>query len=186
MLSGKRVGLHGMSIGRKFELATFLPAEVAEITGVKPTLQRTWRHEGYLAPTKRDAWTRFTLEETAELLVQGQLYQRGIAPRISRIAAQASATQILLWAQQQPHATDDPKGLARGKRWVRRRGRPERFLIQHGIGERDYSFSSDLNAFYVRNSNLNLSAAIVLDLARLGKHLVVSAARALAKVVEVD
>jgi hypothetical protein len=115
------------------------------------------------------------LQEAAELLVQGQLHQRGIAPRISRIAAQASAKKILHWAQHQFGTIASAKDRKRKRRLDQA---AEHFLIQYGTRKRDCEFTSDLTAFYSRRGDARLGAAIVLDLQRLGRHLATAAGRA--------
>lgn len=157
----------------EIRLATFLPAEVAAITGVGVGLQRTWRHQGYLDAGSADRWTRHSLPQTAALLIQGSLFKRGIPPRVSRICAKAAAQQVLMWAQKNPRASK-PRGM-----WVRK-SKPQRFLLQWGIHKRCYEFTTDLNRFYQRKRRHDLSAAIVIDLARLADQLVTLAGRPLA------
>src|SRR5688572_25336427 len=108
-----------MPKAKKFQLASFLPAEVAAITGVSVGLQRTWRHQGYSDSTTGESWTRHSLLQTAALLVQGVLFKRGIPPRVSRICATAAAPQILLWAQGNPRATASRKGSKPRGMWLK-------------------------------------------------------------------
>jgi hypothetical protein len=169
---------------RLFKLATFLPSEVATITGVSVGLQRTWRHQGYSESVSGGSWTRHSLLQTAALLVQGELFKRGIPPRVSRICATAAAPQILLWAQGNPRATASRKGSKPRGLWLKEKGTPHRFLIQWGIRKKDYEFTSDLNAFYRRKRSRDLLATITIDLKRLANHLVTSAGRPLATVSE--
>src|SRR5215213_2876183 len=101
----------------RIRLATFLPAEVATITGVTVGLQRTWRHQGYSDAVSGERWTRHSLVQTAALLIQGELFKRGIPPRISRICAKTAAVQILMWAQKNPRATAAGKGSKTRGMW---------------------------------------------------------------------
>jgi hypothetical protein len=169
---------------RRVEQATFLPSEVAGITGVNVGLQRTWRHQGYADTTSRDNWTRHSLLQTAAFLVQGELFKRGIPPRVSRICAKAAAPQILMWAQKNPRAIASGKSSKPRGMWLKGKGKPQRFLIQWGVRRKDYAFANDLNAFYRRNPSQDQSAAIVIDLTRLANHLVTAAGRPLATVRE--
>jgi hypothetical protein len=165
---------------KRVELATFLPSEVASITGVSVGLQRTWRHQGYSNAASGERWTRHSLLQTAALLVQGELFRRGIPPRVSRICAKAAAPQILMWAQRNPRSTARDKAFKRRGTWLREKGKLQQFLIQWGVRRKDYAFVSDLNAFYRRNPSHDRSAAIVIDLTRLSNHLVTAAGRPLA------
>jgi hypothetical protein len=169
-----------MARTRRSRLATFLPAEVAEITGVSVGLQRTWRHQGYSNAASGERWTRHSLLQTAALLVQGELFRRGIPPRVSRICAKVAAPQILMWAQRNPRASASNKDSKPLGMWLKGKSKPQRFLIQWGVRRKDYAFVSDLNAFYRRNPSHDRSAAIVIDLSRMAKHLVTAAGRSLA------
>jgi hypothetical protein len=163
----------------RLRLTTFLPAEIAVITGVSVGLQRTWRHLGYSEAVSGARWTRHSLRQTAALLVQGELFKRGIPPRVSYVGAKAAAHQILMWAQMNPRATAG-KGIKPRGAWVKGKGKPQRYFVQWGVRKSEYAFTSDLNAVYRRKRGNDLSAAIIVDLMRLADHLVKAAGRPLA------
>lgn len=171
-----------MARSPQLRLTTFLPAEVAKITGVSAGLQRTWRHQGYLHRRSGASWTKHTLLQTAALLVQGELFQRGIPPRVSRICSKVAAPQISHWAQINPRSTAGSKSFRSHRTRLKRKSKPHRFLIQWGIGRRSYEFTNDLTAFYRRKRSQELAAAIVIDLMRLADHLVLTAGRPLVEV----
>jgi hypothetical protein len=148
----------------KLPRVTFLPADVAEITGVGVGLQRTWRHQGYSDTTRGANWTRHSLLQTAALLVQGELQKRGIPPRTSYSFARFAAPRILDWLKTEPRP--NPRGTG-----ASRRGTPARFLVHWGLSKRDRTLTSNLNSLYETRHRENLSAAIVIDLRLLADHL---------------
>ena len=174
----------GMSNAKRCEVTTFLPSEVAAISGVNVGLQRTWRHQGHLESMSSGRWTRHTLLQTAALLVQGELFRRGIPPRVSRNCARAAAPQILIWAHRYSGVRGGRKYPKAGT--TKPKGQLKRFLVQWGPRQKNYAFATSLDAFYRVKSRQNLSAAIIIDLRRMAEHLVTAAGRSLARVKEPD
>ena len=70
------------------------PNEVAEITNISAENQRNMRRSGYLP--KNSGHARFTLHDTARLLVIGLMAERGIGPKISVTFADTAARGIVL------------------------------------------------------------------------------------------
>lgn len=77
-----------------FNLAEFAPADVEIITSLSATMQRDWRHRGFLA--KSDKHARFTAFALAEALVMKMFSDRGIGPARSHFVAPRMARAIVL------------------------------------------------------------------------------------------
>ena len=78
----------------KLIIDPLLPHEAATVSGVALANQRNLRRSGYIP--KNSGHARFTLEETAELLVFGSLSERGIGPKVSSTFAKTAARGIFL------------------------------------------------------------------------------------------
>ncbi len=72
------------------------PGEAAEVAGVSLDNQRNLRRAGYLPKTRGHA--RFSLEETARLLIFGALSERKIGPQVAATFADAAGRAIALSA----------------------------------------------------------------------------------------
>jgi hypothetical protein len=144
--------------------STFLPAQVETITSVSPALQRTWRFRGHAESGNGGSWNRYSLLDTAQFLVQGELFKRGFPPRVSRLCARLAAPHIVLWAQKVQTG-------GKGRQVARSSRKPKRFLIQFGNSKTSCALGNNLTSFYDRTRDPKLATAIVIDLARLGKRL---------------
>ncbi|MFT3724633.1 MAG: hypothetical protein QM773_13750 [Hyphomonadaceae bacterium] len=67
-------------------LASFSPAEVAEITGLSTLMQRDWRRRGYLRST--DGHARFDPFDVLEVWSMKELADRGVGPVHSKDVAE--------------------------------------------------------------------------------------------------
>ncbi len=87
----------------QFDLLT--PGEVSEISGVSLDNQRNLRRAGYLPKMKGHA--RFTLLDTARLMVIGLLSERGIGPKVAVTFADTAARGIVLGVFRQSRLYSD-------------------------------------------------------------------------------
>lgn len=79
----------------ELRIEPFTPSEVAEISGISLDNQRNFRRSGYL-PKTSGQHARFTLHETARLLVIGLMAERGVGPKVSVTFADTAARGIVL------------------------------------------------------------------------------------------
>lgn len=66
-------------------------------------MQRDWRRHGYL-PSTGGRRARFSLEETASVLIMKRLADRGVGPSFSRRLAEQVAPSVLRYALDDPRA----------------------------------------------------------------------------------
>lgn len=163
---------------RQIERATFTASEAEKITGVSGTDQRNFRRSGYTPASK--GWTRFSLDETARLLIIESCRRSHVPPAAgSVVASTRRATDYLLaFASEFDGAIEGAALLPPGQVPLRMpRGELRRFLVVFGEGEGDYRFVTDLKKLYF--SRDEIGAFIVVDLKALAGRLVDGAGRPL-------
>lgn len=75
--------------------AEFTPAEVHQITGVSPELQRDWRRRKYLPASKGRKHKRFRASELGYLFALGAFSRAGVA--IERVKGAAGMAALPIW-----------------------------------------------------------------------------------------
>lgn len=78
-------------------LQTFASSDVERVTGHTQVMQRDWRRHGYL-PSTGGRRARFSLEETASVLIMKRMADRGVGPSVSRPLADQVAPSVLRFA----------------------------------------------------------------------------------------
>lgn len=180
-----------MAKDRNFFPTTFTPGEAGIITGLSPSAQQNMRRRNYLLPGPAGAWSRFDLPATAGMQIYGKASALRIPPKTAKkILANAknAAIFILGHAQECEGAIHNPNNLTmRPKRPINFGPTTlYRFMISYGTDtDAEVSFQNDIGEFYSKNWKVDLSAAIVFDLARLAEQLCARAGRPLWTALEV-
>jgi hypothetical protein len=155
----------------QIEFATFTPARAEQITGVNGMQQRSLRHHGYL-PQGKGGWTRFSLAETARLLIIESCRKSGIPPSTGSVVASTMlATDYLLaFAAEMKGAIDGAALVAPSSLPLRQpRDKQRRFLVVYGTAANDYLFTNDLRKLW--HSKAEIGAFVVVDLKALATQL---------------
>ena len=167
-----------------FQRETFGASRSAEITGMSTMQQRNMRRLGH--DTKAaSGHERRDARGLAKLRVMMVLSEFGFPPAaVSEIADSASAI-VVTWAAQDPKAVSDDGGIAKGEPpHPMPNGAFPRYLVWAG---KTVLWPVDIGLFYSEQEAASgLTAAVVLDLRKLGSELIERAGVPLWRVVEIE
>ena len=166
-----------------FTLALFSPGEAEKITGLSTTMQRDWRHRGFLP--KNDGHARFDLFTLAMMMVLKLFADRNFGPQavktIADITARAIAWHALEFVDSFEGDIPDAPDIARRALWSSLgfpRLIPPRFLVV--FADESEWWDNSLDHAFAKNDGAEKRSGpiIVLDMMTLGDLLADRAGRA--------
>ena len=176
--------------------ATFKPREIERLTGISTSLQRDWRRRGLL-PKKGDGWSNFDTEDLVNLTVAKLAIDRGMAASTALYIAQSAHLALLGFVLQRstefaPNVPLKNRKTLADKITKRSSSRIfKRFLVvanePEGAAERLVRTDDISKAFDLwRDRELEVGAAIVIDLVAVAEMIVKRADRPLCSVTLAD